>query len=98
MRRRNRDRIDRSHILAFDRDAAGVGVDQPVCEPQQRGLAGTGAADDGEEFALGDIERDVVHRQNRLRAAAAVKALADMRKCDQGRWRHSVRSRLLPSP
>ena len=78
-------RIDRAHVLALDRDAAAVGVDQPVRQPQQRGLAGAGAADDGEEFALGDIERDVVHGQNTFRAAAAVEALADMRKGDQGR-------------
>jgi hypothetical protein len=60
---------------------AAVGVDQPVRQPQQRGLAGAGAADDGEKFALGDLERDVVHGLQ----AAAVKTLADMRKCDQGR-------------
>ncbi len=79
-----RDRIDRADVLALDRDAAAVGLDQPVGQPQQRGLAGAGAADDGEEFALGDIERDVVDGQNAFRAAAAVKALADMRKGDQG--------------
>ena len=61
-----------------------VGVDQPVRQPQQRGLAGAGAADDGEKLALGDLERDVVDGQNGFRAAAAVKALADMRKGDQG--------------
>jgi hypothetical protein len=55
-----RDRIDRAHILAFDRDAAAISVDQPVCQSKQRGLAGAGAADDGEELALGDIERDLV--------------------------------------
>src|SRR6202049_3038044 len=63
---------------------AAVGFDQPVPQPQQRGLAGAGGADDGEQFALGDVERDVVHRQNRFHAAA-VEALADVRKCDQ--WR-----------
>ena len=39
-----------------------IGVDQPVRQPQQRGLAGAGAADDGEKLALGDVERDVVAR------------------------------------
>ena len=34
---------------------------------------------------LGDLERDVVHGQDGFRAAAAVKALADMREGDQ--WR-----------
>ena len=55
-------RIGGADVLAFDRDAAAVGVDQPVGQPQQRGLAGAGAADDGEELALGDLERDVVDR------------------------------------
>ena len=82
MRRRSRDRIDRAHVLALDRDAAAVGLDQPVRQPQQRGLAGAGAADDGEELALGDVERDVVDRR---RTRAAVEALADMRIGDQGR-------------
>ncbi|MGY4451600.1 hypothetical protein ACVWZR_006260 [Bradyrhizobium sp. i1.3.1] len=55
-----RDRIDGLHILALDRDGAGIGLDQPVGEPQQRGLAGAGAADDGQKFALGDVERHIV--------------------------------------
>src|ERR1700704_6331724 len=88
-----RNRIDLAHILALDRDAAAVGLDQPVREPKQGGLAGAGAADDGEEFALGDVERDVVHGHNRFRAPAAVEALADMRKCDQGWGWHSVQPR-----
>src|ERR1700688_1386951 len=81
-----RHRIDRAHVLAFDRDSPGIGVDQPIRQPQQRGLAGTGAADDSEEFPRGDLERDVVDRLD----AAAVKALADMREGDQGRRWHSV--------
>ena len=39
--------------------------DQPVGEPQQRGLAGTGAADDGQEFAPSDLQRNIVHASNR---------------------------------
>ena len=88
MRRRSAIGSTSRDVLAFDRDRAGVGLDQPVDEPQQRGLAGTGAADDGEEFALGDLERDVIDRHH----AAAVKRLADMRIGDQGRGGHSVRS------
>ena len=61
MRRRKRDRIGRAHVLAFDLDAALIGVDQPVRQPQQRGLARAGAADDGQKFARSDLERDVVH-------------------------------------
>ena len=68
------DRIDVAHVLAFDRDRAEVRLDQPVGEPQQRGLAGAGAADNGQELALGDLERDVVDGDD----ATAVKGLADM--------------------
>ena len=75
-----RDRIDAAHVLAFDPDAAGIGVDQPVRQPQQRGLAGAGAADNGEKLALGDLERDVVHGLD----AAAVEALGDMRRRRSG--------------
>src|SRR5712671_6534996 len=91
------DGVDRAHVFALDRDVALVGVDQPVRKPQQRGLAGTGAADDGEEFAPGDLDRDVVHGLNTLRAAAAVKTLAGMRKCDQGWSWHSVQPRACGS-
>ena len=35
------DRISRANILALDRDGAAIGLDQPVRQPQQRGLAGT---------------------------------------------------------
>src|SRR2546423_2484974 len=79
-----RNRLDRAHVLAINCDAADIGIDQPVGQPQQRGLAGAGAADDSEEFALGDLERDVVDRPD----AAAVKTLADVRKCYQRRILH----------
>ena len=66
MRRRSRsDRALRTSSPST-RDAAAVGLDQPVGQPQQRGLARAGAADDGEEFALGDLERDVVDRHHAL--------------------------------
>src|SRR5258708_4454383 len=83
-------RIDAQHVGAFDRDGANVSLDQPVGEPQQRGLAGAGAADDGEEFALGDLKRDVVDRDHAPRATAAVETLADMGIGDQGWGWHSV--------
>ena len=87
MRRRNW--IGSSALISSpSTDLALVSFDQPVRQSQQRGLAGAGAADDGEEFALGDRERDIVHRPNRLRATAAVEALADMREGDQGRSGH----------
>ena len=74
--------IEGAHVFALDFDRAAVGLDQPVGEPQQRGLAGAGAADNGEEFAFGDLERDIVDRHHALRAAAG-KALADIGVGDQ---------------
>src|ERR1700704_1993781 len=91
-------RVDRAHVLAVDRDAAAVGIDQPVRQPQQCGLAGAGAADDGEEFALGDIERDVVHGQNTFRAATAIEAFADMRECDEWRGGSHACGTITPRP
>ena len=92
------DRIDAAHILAFDGDGAAVRLDQPVGEPQQRGLARAGAADDGQKLALGDLERDVVDRHHALVVAAAVKGLADMGIGDQWRGWHSVRPHTLTLP
>ena len=79
-------RIGRADVLALDRDAAAVGIDQPVGEPEQRGLAGAGAADDGEELALGDLKRHVVHGDDAL--GAAIKALDDMGIGDHRRGWH----------
>src|ERR1700719_545610 len=80
-----RDRIGRAHVLAFDLDAALIGVDQPVRQPQQRGLARDGAADDGKKLTSRDLERDVVHGLD----PAAIKALADMGEDDRGWVLHS---------
>ena len=46
------DGIGGAHVLAFDAHGAAVGLGQPVDQAQQRGLAGAGRPDDGEEFAL----------------------------------------------
>src|SRR6185312_8002409 len=75
------DRIDAGNVLARDDNAAAVGIDQPVGKPQQGGLAGAGAADDGEKLAFGGIERDVIHDSN----AAAVKTPGDVGERDQRR-------------
>src|SRR6516164_7164408 len=84
-------RIDRADLVAFNGDTAAVGLDQPVGEPQERGLAGAGAADDREKFALTDIERDVVDRDDPFPAAAAGKTLADIGVGDQ-RCGHAPRT------
>src|ERR1700694_4952795 len=80
-----RDRIGRAYVLAFDLDAALIGVDQPVRQPQQRGLARAGAADNGKKLASRDLERNVVHGLD----PAAVETLADMGEDDRGWIRHS---------
>ena len=67
------DRIDGPDVLAGDPDRAFARVDQPVDQPQQRGLAGTGRADDGQELPLADRQRYAVEH---LAAAIAV-AFAD---------------------
>jgi hypothetical protein len=85
-------RIGRADILALDRDGAAVRLDQAVGQPQQRGLARTGAADNGEELALGHLERDIVHRCH----APAVEAFCDVCVGDQGRCGHGLYS--SPSP
>src|SRR5262249_11586335 len=58
--------------------------DQPVDHPQQRGLAGTGRADDGEEFARADLERNAVEHP----AGAVI--LGDAFERDRGVGRHST--------
>jgi hypothetical protein len=55
-------RIGGAHVIAFDMHGAGFALGQPVDEPQQRGLAGSRGADDGEEFSFVDFEGDVVER------------------------------------
>src|SRR3954453_10795781 len=79
-------RVYRADVLALDADGAAVCLDQPVGETQQRGLAGAGAADNGEEFALGDLERDIIEGFH----AAAIEAFADMVPGDQWRIAHVV--------
>jgi hypothetical protein len=54
------DRIRGLHVLAVDPHGAGARIGQAVDQPQQRGLAGTGRPDDGEEFALVHRERHAV--------------------------------------
>ena len=78
------DRVDSGDILARNGDSSGVGIDQAIGEPQQCGLAGAGTADNGEEFARRDGERDVVHSSYiSVSCTAAFEAFGDMRKRDQ---------------
>src|SRR4029077_10024286 len=75
-----RDRVGVAHVLTFDRDVSGVGIDQTVGQPKQGGFARTGAADDAQELPPLDFERDVVDGRD----AAAVKTFSHMR---EGDWR-----------
>ncbi|MGY4430255.1 hypothetical protein ACVWWO_002732 [Bradyrhizobium sp. F1.13.1] len=51
-----RDRIDRLHVVALDRDRAVIRLDQAVGQPQQRRLARPRAAHDGHKLAFGNVE------------------------------------------
>jgi hypothetical protein len=52
----------RARVGAVDPDAAAGRLDQPVHEPQRRGLAGARAADQHEQLAALDHQRQVVDR------------------------------------
>src|SRR5262249_36157435 len=83
-----RDGVDGADILAFDGDLAAVRLDQPVGQPQQRGLARARAADDGQKLARGDLERDIVHGHD------GAEPPGDMRIADHGHGWHGLRTRL----
>ena len=49
------------HGPAVDRDLAGVGAHQPDDHVERSGLAGAVGAEQADDFALGDLQRDVLH-------------------------------------
>ncbi len=49
-------------VLAVEQHLAGVGLFQPGDDAQQRGLAAARGTEQGDQFAGGEIERDVVER------------------------------------
>jgi hypothetical protein len=51
-------------------DGSGSGLQEAAYEIEQRALAAAARSDDGDEFALGDIEIDELERAHRLRAFA----------------------------
>jgi hypothetical protein len=57
-----------THILAIDRDAAGIGLHEAGDRAQQGGLATTAGAEQHDEFALLDVQLDVVQRLERPEA------------------------------
>ena len=63
------------HVGAVVEDLAAAGGLQQVDAPQQRGLAGAGGADDGDDIALLDGEVDVP--QN-LMGAEGLAQVADL--------------------
>jgi hypothetical protein len=75
------------HVLPLQNDAARVRHLEPGDHPQGGRLAATARAEQREELALGDRERDVVDRPD------PVEALADTVKGDSHTWRlgHDVR-------
>ena len=50
---------------AAERDAAGRGIDESADDPQERGLAAARRADERDELALGDVQRDLAQRFDR---------------------------------
>ncbi|MNY24037.1 hypothetical protein D3C86_1577300 [compost metagenome] len=57
-----------THILAIDGDAAGIGLHEAGDRAQQGGLATTAGAEQHDEFALLDVQVDVVQRLERPEA------------------------------
>ena len=86
-----RDRVDGPDILAGDPDRALARVDQPVDQPQQRGLAGAGRADDRQELPLADRKR---HTVEHLAAAVAVAFADGIEGNDRGCFGHRPGRRL----
>ena len=58
-------RRDRADVGALEQDLPGAGIDQARDEAAERALARSAFADDAETFPLGEIEADVVDRDNR---------------------------------
>jgi len=52
------------HVAVPDRDAAGAHVLEPGDHPQQSGLAAARGPDEHEKLAVGDLERNVVDRDD----------------------------------
>ena len=52
----------RQRILAVERHLAGIGPVEARDDPQQRGLAGAGRAEQRQQFAVADLQIDVVER------------------------------------
>jgi len=57
-------------VLAADEDPASVGLQNPTDHVDRGGLAGAVGAEKTEDLALGDVERNVVHRDQRVEALA----------------------------
>ena len=57
----SRSRVGGPAVLASDPGRAAVGVQQPQQDADGRGLAGAVRAQEPENLALGDAERDLVH-------------------------------------
>ncbi len=78
------DWIDRGEVASADMDGAGSGAVEPSQEIEKGGLAGAGAAEEGNEFALADLEGDVVDGGDG--GVAEVIVAGDVLRLDEG-WR-----------
>lgn len=76
--------VQRGHVLVADQQTTAAGLFQPVDQPDQRGLAGTGMADDAEHLTGADpqIERMQRHDLTTVDGIGLVQAL----KLDHRAW------------
>ena len=84
---------DTGDFGVINEDVAAVGLGVPVDEPDERGLAGAAGADEKDEFALVDLEADVVER-----ARAVGVDLGDVLQSDHGCARGSAKAGALNRP
>ena len=77
-------------VLAGDTDGAGARRLEPDDEPRHRRLAAAALADEPQGLALGDLERDAVHRVH-LPDGAAQQPFSDREMLDQPRHRQQGR-------
>src|SRR5690606_37128311 len=72
----------RGQVDVAEGDGAAARGDEPARDGEQAGLAGAGRADDGDQFARGDVEGHVVERGDR--AVAVAEAQGDLAQAQAG--------------
>jgi hypothetical protein len=70
----------RTDVGAVEPDASGGGVDEPVDQPQQRGFARAGPADDAHHGARFDVQVDRIDRLDLAEVFAEIFQFEHMRR------------------